>query len=131
MGMPRTRRLRIRRHAVGSPPRIRGGSCGRPTSARSQTRWGRCCAGRACIRRALSTWRRQREAGELEGLRPAKRGRKGKPPDARDKRIAELERKNRRLEAKLAQAETVIVIQKTVASLLGIPLKSSDPEEND
>ena len=80
---------------------------------------------------ALSTWRRQREAGELEGLRPAKRGRKGKPPDARDKRIAELERKNRRLEAKLAQAETVIVIQKKVASLLGIPLKSSDPEEND
>ena len=54
-----------------------------------------------------------------------------KPPDARDKRIAELERKNRRLEAKLAQAETVIVIQKKVASLLGIPLKSSDPEEND
>ena len=52
---------------------------------------------------ALSTWRRQREAGELEGLRPAK----------------------------LAQAETVIVIQKKVASLLGIPLKSSDPEEND
>ena len=51
----------------------------------------------------LSTWRRQREAGELEGLRPAK----------------------------LAQAETVIVIQKKVASLLGIPLKSSDPEEND
>ena len=64
-------------------------------------------------------------------MRPAKRGRKGKPPDARDKRIAELERKNRRLEAKLAQAETVIVIQKKVASLLGIPLKSSDPEEND
>ena len=48
-----------------------------------------------------------------------------------DKRIAELERKNRRLEAKLAQAETVIVIQKKVASLLGIPLKSSDLEEND
>ena len=42
-----------------------------------------------------------------------------------------MERKNRRLEAKLAQAETVIVIQKKVASLLGIPLKSSDPEEND
>ena len=80
---------------------------------------------------ALSTWRRQRDAGELEGLRPAKRGRKGKPQDARDKRIAELERKNRRLEGKLAQAETVIAIQKKVASLLGIPLKSSDQEESD
>ena len=63
----------------------------------------------------------QREAGELEGLRPAKRGRKGKPPDARDKRIAELERKNRRLEAKLAQAETVIVIQKKWLRCWGFP----------
>ena len=79
----------------------------------------------------LSTWRRQREAGELAGLRPAKRGRKGKPEDARDKRNAELERKNRRLEAKLEQAQTVIAIQKKVASLLGIPLKSADEEEND
>ena len=70
---------------------------------------------------ALSTWRRQREAGELEGLRPAKRGRKGKPPDARDKRIAELERKNRRLEAKLTQAETVIVIQKKWLRCWGFP----------
>ena len=35
------------------------------------------------------------------------------------------------LPAKLAQAETVIAIQKKVASLLGIPLKSSDKEEND
>ena len=59
------------------------------------------------------------------------RGRKGKPEDARDKRIAELERKNRRLEAKLEQAQTVIAIQKKVASLLGIPLKSADEEEND
>ena len=88
---------------------------------------GGVAAARRVVFAALSTWRRQREAGELEGLRPAKRGRKGKPPE-RDKRIAELERKNRRLEAKLAQAETVIVIQKKVASL---PLKSSDPEEND
>ncbi len=80
---------------------------------------------------ALSTWRRQRDAGELEGLRPAKRGRKGKPQDARDKRIVELERKNRRLETKLVQAETVIAIQKKVSSLLGIPLKSADEEEND
>ena len=80
---------------------------------------------------ALSTWRRQRDAGELAGLRPAKRGRKGKPKDARNKRIVELERKNRRLETKLVQAETVIAIQKKVSSLLGIPLKSADEEEND
>ena len=67
----------------------------------------------------------------MAGLRPAKRGRKGKAQDARDKRIAELERQNRRLEAKLEQAETVIAIQKKVASLLGIPLKTLEDDEPD
>ena len=80
---------------------------------------------------SLRTWRRQRDAGELAGLRPARRGRKGKAQDARDKRIAELERQNRRLEAKLEQAETVIAIQKKVASRLGIPLKSANEGEKD
>lgn len=79
---------------------------------------------------SLSTWRRQRDAGELAG-RGLKRGPKAQPKDPRDKRIAELERQTRRLEAKLAQAETIIAIQKKVASLLGIPLKSVDPEETD
>ena len=49
----------------------------------------------------------------------------------RDKRIAELERETRRLQRKLAQAETIIGIQKKVATLLGIPLKSVDDEESD
>ena len=53
------------------------------------------------------------------------------PKDPRDKRIAQLKRETRRLERKLEQAETVIGIQKKVASLLGIPLKSPDDEEND
>ena len=78
---------------------------------------------------SLSTWRRQMEAGELAGA-GAKRGPKAQPKDARDKRIAELERGTRRLERKLEQAETVIAIQKKVASLLGIPLRSLDDEEN-
>ncbi len=80
---------------------------------------------------ALSTWRRQRDAGELAGLRPAKRGRKARPKDARDKQIAELERETRRLRAKLEQAETVIESQKKVSTLLGIPLKSLNDETND
>ena len=79
---------------------------------------------------SLSTWRRQRDAGELAGT-GSKRGPKAQPKDPRDKRIAELERQNRRLGTKLEQAETIIAIQKKVASLLGIPLKSVDPEEND
>ena len=79
---------------------------------------------------SLSTWRRQHDAGELAG-RGAKRGPKAQPKDPRDKRIAQLEQETRRLERKLEQAETVIGIQKKVASLLGIPLKSPDDEEND
>ena len=78
---------------------------------------------------SLSMWRRQLEAGELAGT-SAKRGPKAQPKDPRDKRIAHLERETRRLERKLEQAETVIAIQKKVASLLGIPLKNVDDEEN-
>ncbi len=80
---------------------------------------------------SLSTWRRQREVGELVGLRPEKRGRKARPQDRRDKRIAELERETRRLRAKLEQTEAVIEIQKKASMLLGIPLKSPDDEGND
>ena len=79
----------------------------------------------------LSKWRQQRASGEIAALAPKKRGRKPKRRDARDKRIAELERDNRRLQRKLAQAETIIDVQKKVASMLGIPLKSPDDEGND
>ena len=60
----------------------------------------------------------------------AKRGRKAQPKDGRDKRIAELEREAQRLQRKLEQAETVIEIQNKVSTLLGIPLKNPDQEEN-
>jgi len=42
-----------------------------------------------------------------------------------------LERETRQLKRKLSQAETIIGIQKNVATLLGIPLKSVDDDEND
>ncbi len=80
---------------------------------------------------SLSTWRRQCAAGELTGAGLVKRGPKAQPKDVRDKRIVELERETRRLQRKLAQAETIIGIQKKVATLLGIPLKSVDDDEND
>lgn len=74
----------------------------------------------------LSSWRRERERGELEGLAAKKRGRKGRP----DKELVEenqrLAREVARLEKRLAQAETIIDVQKKVATLLGIPLKSPD-----
>ena len=80
---------------------------------------------------SLSNWRRQCAAGALAGAGVVKRGPKARPTDVRDKRIAELERETRRLQRKLAQAETIIGIQKKVATLLGIPLKRVDDEESD
>ena len=79
---------------------------------------------------SLSNWRRQLDSGELAGVGTVKRGPKAKPIDPRDKRIAELERETRRLEARLEKAETIIAIQKKVATLLGIPLNSADNTEN-
>jgi hypothetical protein len=73
-------------------------------------------------------WRRQRDAGALEGLRSRKRGPKAKAVDPRLKR---LERENARLKRKLEQAETIIGIQKKVAGILGIPLRTSEPDEKD
>ena len=69
----------------------------------------------------LSAWRRARDRGELDGLRPKKRGRKATPKDARDKKISKLEREKRHLQRKLAQAETVIEIQKKYRRSWGSP----------
>jgi transposase len=66
----------------------------------------------------LSTWHRQRQQGELQGLTPAKRGRKGDPLAAEN---ARLQRKTERLKAQLARAELIIDVQKKVSELLGLP----------
>ncbi len=76
----------------------------------------------------LTAWRRQRDEGALAGLRSKKRGPKAKAVDPRVKR---LERENARLKRKLEQAETIIEIQKKVAGMLGIPLRTSEPDEKD
>ena len=76
----------------------------------------------------LTTWRLQRERGELEGLAPKKRGRKPKPVNPLASRVAELERENERLKKKLRQAETVIDVQKKVSEFLGIPLDNGTSE---
>jgi transposase len=74
----------------------------------------------------LSTWRRQRERGELEALSPKQRGRKARPADPVGVRLAELERENRRLGQRLEQAEAIIEVQKKVAALLGNPIKNDE-----
>src|SRR5258706_2735755 len=64
----------------------------------------------------LSTWRAARQRGELAGLTPRARGPKAKPVDPRDKKIAELERETRRLQARLERAEGLIAVQKKLRS---------------
>jgi len=77
---------------------------------------------------SLANWRRARERGELDGLAPKKRGPKAIVPDARDKKIAELQRALALSEARLDRAEIAIGLQKKVAELFGIQLPKTDEE---
>jgi transposase-like protein len=76
----------------------------------------------------LVNWRRQRDQGELVAGRARKRGPVPKPVDPK---MRQLEVENRRLQRKLARAETIIALQKKVAEILGIPLKPLDLDETD
>ena len=68
----------------------------------------------------LTTWRKQREHGQLDALTPKKRGRKKKPTNPLARRVAQLEGEKRRLEQKLKQAELIIEAQKKISQILGI-----------
>jgi transposase-like protein len=74
----------------------------------------------------LSAWRAARKGGELAGLTPRPRGPKAKPVDPRDKKIAELERQTRKLQARLERAEGLIELQKKVAAILSEPLTDDE-----
>jgi len=74
----------------------------------------------------LTTWRRQRDEGQLRALSPKKRGRKEKPKNPLAERVAQLERENRRLEHRLKQSQTIIEVQKKISDILGIPQPDLD-----
>ena len=71
---------------------------------------------------SLSNWRRARERGELNALGPMKRGPKPVIPDARDKKIAELEKAVVKAELRAKRAEGLVELQKKISELLGIQL---------
>jgi transposase-like protein len=73
----------------------------------------------------LANWRKQRDAGQF-GKTPRKRGPVPKPPDPRDKQIAELERSLRKAEARADRYERLCALQKKVSELFGIPLETVD-----
>ncbi len=76
----------------------------------------------------LATWRKQRRANERAALEPIKRGRKADPAIAEGRRVGQLTKENDRLRHKLAQAHTIIDVQKKLCTLLGLPT-AEDPEE--
>jgi len=78
----------------------------------------------------LTTWRRQREDGILQSLRPKKRGRKAKPDDPAAQRLSQLEKENQRLKNQLRKAEIIIEAQKKISELLGIDQNPEDREES-
>ena len=71
----------------------------------------------------LATWRHQRTAGLLEGAGP-RRGRPPTPAEATE--LARLRRDNARLTRQLEVAETIIAVQKKLATLLGGPEPAAD-----
>lgn len=69
----------------------------------------------------LTTWRKQRATTERAALEPQKRGRKADPASAEARREEALTRENARLRHQLAQAHTIIDVQKKLCTLLGLP----------
>jgi len=66
----------------------------------------------------LTNWRRERDRGQLAGSASRKRGPK---VDEQARRLAELERENARLAAKLRKADLIIDAQKKLLRVLGLP----------
>ena len=80
-------------------------------------RSGRAAAPGRAIPSHLTTWRHQRQRGELQGLTPAKRGRKAncRPPKMPGWCADE------RLQAQLARAELIIEVQKFLRNCSACP----------
>ena len=71
---------------------------------------------------ALTDWRRQRDAGAFEALKPLRRGPKPVIVQTADADIGQLRRANASLRQRLEHAEAIIGIQKKVAALLGMTM---------
>ena len=72
-------------------------------------------------------WRDERSRGELNGLVPQKRGRKGNPMR---QELERTQRENARLKRDLAQAHAIIDLQKKVSAMLGLVLPARENDES-
>jgi transposase len=73
----------------------------------------------------LTTWRKQRENGELVGLKGKQRGPQRREKNPLAERVRELERDNARLKRRAERAEGIVELQKKVSEILGIELQKS------
>jgi transposase len=79
----------------------------------------------------LSTWRKQRDRGEFDVATLRKRSSQKSDAQTLQRRNAELEVENRKLNRRLQRAELILDIQKKAAGLLGIELKGPGANESD
>ncbi len=79
----------------------------------------------------LSTWRNQRQQGQLQALADNKRGCKATIPHPVQQELAQLRRENQQLRHKMQQAELIIDIQKKTSQLMGISLSPIHCDEPD
>ena len=77
----------------------------------------------------LITWRKQRQSGELAGLREKRRGPKRREKNPLANRVRELEGENARLKRRAERAEGIVELQKKVSEILGIDLQKSAESE--
>src|SRR6266545_2074105 len=76
----------------------------------------------------IAKWRKLRTKGALAALASQPPGPKPAPRDPLLDDVKQLRLEHARLQARLAQAETVIEVQKKVAALLGTNLPSTTPD---
>ncbi len=76
----------------------------------------------------LVEWRRSRDRGALAGLAGKRRGPAPKAVNPLARKVAELERANKRLAWRAERAEALVEVQKKVAELLGIQLPKPGEE---
>ena len=76
----------------------------------------------------LTDWRRQRDAGILDGLAPARRGPKPSEPNPLAAELTKAQQENAKLRLRLERAEAIIDLQKKVSDLLGLPLASIESD---
>ena len=78
----------------------------------------------------LATWRKQRAQAEDAALAARPRSRKPDPMLAEARKLEQLQRENDRLRRRLAEAHTVIEVQKKLCTLLGLPTTDAPDETN-